>query len=105
MALRQGRADSGAMAMRGSQSHIMFLQLDGFVICKRRIIIAKYRYVYIILYWVDICSRAYHVICQPWVDKCTTSVDYPVQYCTIYICRMPAKWHDNISEYDTSLYY
>ena len=41
------------------------------------------------------------MICQPWVDKCTTSMDYPVQCCDI--CGMPTKGHDNISEYD-SLY-
>ena len=30
------------------------------------------------------------MICQPWVDKCTTSVDYPVQCCNIYAACPPS---------------
>ena len=30
------------------------------------------------------------MICQPWVDKCTTSVDYPVQCSNIYAACPPS---------------
>ena len=58
-------------AFKNRESYKYTLQLDGFVIRKRGVIMAKY------IKWYNICSQTY----LPYdlaIDKCTTSEGYPV---------------------------
>ena len=88
-------------AFKNRESYKYTLQLDGLVIRKRGVIMAKH------IKWYNICSQTY----LPYdlaIDKCRAYHlgGIPSRpYCAVIYCCMSIKWHDDISEHKTFLFH